>query len=148
VPSQPPPTEGVSLPPSSPLGDPAPSSPFSGLRPGNSGVATLGVVGGGAADRDRRDVAARGLPPALPRRTTRNGLRGGRADRCPVVSPFSGLGWVSRVPSGRFGTPRDGGAAIAEDRPPAPNPHQAFANPGGQGLAIEMSSNGANSALR
>jgi len=61
---------------------------------------------------------------------------GDRPDRCPGLSPFSGLQRVSRVPSGGFGTPSDGEAAIAEDGPPAQNPHQAFATPCGEVAAI------------
>ena len=65
-------------------------------------------------------------PPMLPHRTPGSGLPGDRADRRPGLSPFSMLRRVSRVPSGRFGTPRDGGAAIAAVGPPAQTPHQAY----------------------
>ena len=96
------------------------------LAVGTSRFETLGV-------NERRRGRRRAPRPSHSRFTPHSrsephgsGLHGDRVDRCPVPSPFSGLRRVSRVPSGRFGTPSDGGAPIAEDRPPAQNPHQAF----------------------
>ena len=102
---------------------------FGSFVTGSRGLSTLGGVGGSVGDGDRRDPAARGSPPALPRRTSRSGLQGDRAANCPVLSPFSELRRVSRVPSGRFATPRDRDTAIAEDRPPAQTSHQAMKDP-------------------